>query len=64
MKAFGLFIAATLLAWTSLIYARLRPPRRGTLWLPLAQVREPAPPPQLGYFHFASGPATPPLLGQ
>src|SRR5262249_31125129 len=35
MKAFGLFIGVALLAWTSLIYVRLRIPRHGMLWLPV-----------------------------
>jgi len=35
MKALGLFIAAALLSWTSLIYAKLRTPRRGMIWLPV-----------------------------
>ena len=35
MEAFGLFIAAALLWWTSLIHARLRMPRRGMRWLPV-----------------------------
>ncbi len=35
MKAVGMFIAAALLSWTSLIYARLRTPRRGMMWLPV-----------------------------
>jgi len=35
MKAFGLCIGAALLSWTSLIYVRLRIPRRGMLWLPI-----------------------------
>lgn len=35
MKAFALCLAAALLSWTSLIYARLRTPRHGMLWLPV-----------------------------
>jgi hypothetical protein len=35
MRAFGLFVSAALLSWTSLIHARLHTPRRGTLWLPM-----------------------------
>jgi acetyl esterase/lipase len=32
-KIFGLFVAAVLLAWTSLTYVKLRTPRNGMLWL-------------------------------
>jgi acetyl esterase/lipase len=35
MKAFGLFMAAALLWWTSVIYRRLHTPRRGMMWLPV-----------------------------
>jgi acetyl esterase/lipase len=35
VKAIALSIAAALLSWTSLIYARLHTPRRGMLWLPV-----------------------------
>jgi acetyl esterase/lipase len=35
MKTFGLLIVAALLAWTSLIYAKLRTPRHGMMWLPV-----------------------------
>jgi acetyl esterase/lipase len=39
-KAVASFLAAVLLAWTSLVYVKLRTTRRGTLWLPLKLAAE------------------------
>ncbi|MGD9890158.1 MAG: hypothetical protein AB7R89_01005 [Dehalococcoidia bacterium] len=39
-KVVASFLAAVLLAWSSLVYVKLRTTRRGTLWLPLKLAAE------------------------